>query len=303
MRARAVSACVPGQFLRVCPGSFCVRARAVSACVPGQFLHACFFSLLCVVEQMGYPAWLLLSGTEHAITETEDIDVVKAVYNKYKKCKKQDAFRASIDALFYVNTYKARNPSTYFADMKRIKEQFDKVVRAAFRACSFPCVQLSAAFRACSFPCLSVSARTVEMGALVQTAKKTVTSTAAPAAPSAIPEYAPESSSTFTFAHVMPSKIGFKGEPQAGGIVRPPSKRAHDPKGFVGSHAQKKYLKLCSCLSIIHEAFWTLHLLLATQIVCASQTHTSKLRSMCFWRTHKQCLCLRCWAGPLCQKT
>jgi hypothetical protein len=199
VRARAVSACVPGRFLRARPGSFCVRARAVPACVPGRFLRACFFHLLCVVGQMGYPAWLLLSGTEHAITETEDVDVVKAVYNKYKKCKKQDAFRASIDALFYVNTYKARNPSTYFADMKRIKEQFDK------------------------------------------TAKKTVTSTAAPAAPSAIPEYAPEISST-TFAHVMPSKIGFKGEPQAGGIVRPPSKRAHDPKGFVGSHAQKNYL-------------------------------------------------------------
>jgi hypothetical protein len=161
VRARAVSACVPGRFLRARPGSFCVRARAVPACVPGRFLRACFFHLLCVVGQMGYPAWLLLSGTEHAITETEDVDVVKAVYNKYKKCKKQDAFRASIDALFYVNTYKARNPSTYFADMKRIKEQFDKVVRAPFRAYSVPCVQRSvrAAFRACSVPCVQRSVR------------------------------------------------------------------------------------------------------------------------------------------------
>jgi hypothetical protein len=142
---------VPG--LRKCPGC------KGPANVPGQFVHACFFSILCVIEQMGYPAWLLLPGTEHAVTATEDIDVVKAVYNKYKKCKKADAFRASIDALFYVNTYKARNPSTYFANMKHIKEQFNKVhqcssfsARAAFRACSFPRVQLSvhAAFRACS---------------------------------------------------------------------------------------------------------------------------------------------------------
>jgi hypothetical protein len=46
------------------------------------------------------PAWLLLTGTRHAITKKEtDVAVVTAVYNKYKKCKKDKAFRASIDAL------------------------------------------------------------------------------------------------------------------------------------------------------------------------------------------------------------
>lgn len=89
----------------------------------------------------------------------------------------------------------------------------------------------------------------------------------APAAPSAgsppgspkvgTPQYSPESS-TESFSMREPksppmlslgypqkqlaSKIGFKGEPQMGGIVRVQSKRAYDAKAFVNCHAQKKML-------------------------------------------------------------
>jgi hypothetical protein len=39
------------------------------------------------------------------------------MYNKYKKCKKKDAFRSCINALFYINSYMVKNPTTYLANI------------------------------------------------------------------------------------------------------------------------------------------------------------------------------------------
>ena len=90
------------------------------------------------------PAWIFLPPTsKHALMKEEDVALATAVYNKYKKCKKGQGIKAAIDALFYVNSYKVKSPSTYLADMTRIKQQFEKVhacIHAAFR----PCTQLSA---------------------------------------------------------------------------------------------------------------------------------------------------------------
>jgi hypothetical protein len=116
----------------------------------------------------GCPGWILLAGSDYFVHAEHDLALIRRMYNKYKKCKKHDAFKSAVDALFVTGTFRVKRPATYMKDMESIQKTFEQLgsfscakasVQVAFRACSFPCVQLSvrAAFRACSFPCLQLS--------------------------------------------------------------------------------------------------------------------------------------------------
>ena len=91
---------------------------------------------------------MLLAGSQYQVHAEHDLALMRRMYNKYKKCKKQDAFRSAVDALFLPNSFSVKTPATYMKDMESIQKTFEQVgsfscgklpVRAAFRACSFPC--------------------------------------------------------------------------------------------------------------------------------------------------------------------
>ncbi len=122
----------------------------------------------------GCPGWLLLAGTKHQVHTQHDLEMMRTMYNKYKKCKKYDAFKHAVDTLFFSNSFKVKSPQTYVKDMTSIKDTFEQVgdfpcvhfrcvqlcMRAALHACSFACVHLcmSAALHACSFACKALHA-------------------------------------------------------------------------------------------------------------------------------------------------
>jgi len=92
----------------------------------------------------GCPGWILLAGSQYEVHAEHDLALMRRMYNKYKKCKKHDAFRSAVDALFVTGTFRVKSPATYMKDMESIQKTFEQVgsfssakasVQVAFRAC------------------------------------------------------------------------------------------------------------------------------------------------------------------------
>lgn len=84
------------------------------------------------------PKWIYLGDTKYEIKDAEELQIVRMVYNKYKSKTSRDV-RNRITFLFRPNSFIAKNPITYFADLRAIAE---------VTACACTCSMLAPVFSA-----------------------------------------------------------------------------------------------------------------------------------------------------------